>query len=117
MDKLQLDMLLQILIYIAIVCWGSSSLMIAAMFGAAFAPERSKTIKRIIFTIILLPPSIVLIPISFIACWLLVMAGVVLALTVVSIKIAVELIANGIPEIDMDGKIVEERTATTPPWT
>jgi len=109
-------MLLQILIYIAIVCWGSSSLMIAAMFGAAFAPEQGKITKRIIFTIILLLPSIVLIPISFGACALLMLAGVVLALTVVSIKIAVELVANGIPEIDIDGKIVENNTTVTPPW-
>ena len=73
--------------------WGTSSLMIASMFAALFAPEKEQLLLRSFYVLLLLVPALILVPLSF-AAFTLVLASVV------SLKGTAELIIHGIPEME-----------------
>ncbi len=109
-------MFIEVSIFIGILCWTMSSIMTAAMFGAMISPEKPKLLSRIIITCLLLIPSLIIIPLSLVATILLSIILIVLLLTTFGIKITLELLRDGIPEIDDDGNIIEvEEPITTPP--
>jgi len=80
--------------------WGLTSLLTASMFAAMFAPEKEQLISRSFYTLLLLVPALILIPLSFAACILVIAAGFCIALTIVGPKGTVELVLNGVPELD-----------------
>ena len=85
--------------------WG-----IASAFAAMFAPEKEQLISRCFYTLLLLVPALILIPLSFAACALVAAAGFCIALTIVGPKGTAELILNGIPEMDDSGAYVDPIT-------
>ena len=80
--------------------WGVSSLLVASMFAALFAPVKEQLIRRCFYTLLLLVPTLLLIPLSFAACALVFAAGFCIALTIVGPKGTAELIINGIPTME-----------------
>jgi len=109
-------MLIEVSVFVGILCWVISSIMIAAMFGAMFSPDKQKLTTRIIVSCLLLIPSIIIIPLSFAAFILLSIICTVLGLTIFGMKIALELLRDGIPEVDDDGNIIEPKVSSTAPW-
>ena len=79
--------------------WGVSSLLIASMFAAMFAPEKEQILLRSFYVLLLLVPALVLVPLSFAAFTLVVAVGIILVLTIVGLKGTAELIVSGIPEM------------------
>ena len=78
--------------------WGVSSLLIASMFAAMFAPEKEQLLLRSFYALLLLVPGVILIPLSFAAFTLVLASGIILVSTIVGLKGTAELIVNGIPE-------------------
>ena len=109
-------MLIQVSLCIGVLCWLMSSVLLAAMFGAMFVPDKQNLISRSIISFLILIPTTVLVPLSFAACLLLCAVGIILGLTIYGIRIALELIVDGIPEIDDDGNIVEPEVKPSAPW-
>jgi|TARA_R110002020_G_scaffold210891_4_gene417157 cytochrome c oxidase assembly protein Cox11 len=109
-------MLVEISVFVGILCWVISAIMIAAMIGAMFSPDKQKVTTRIIISCLLLVPSIVIIPLSFAAFILLSVICTVLGLTIFGIRIALELLRDGIPEMDENGNIIEVESTSTAPW-
>ena len=90
--------------------WGLTSLLTASMFAAMFAPEKEQLIRRCFYTLLLLVPTLLLIPLSFAACALVFAAGFCIALTIVGPKGTAELILNGIPDMDESDAYVDPIT-------
>ena len=111
-------MFLQIIITIGFVCWVSASIMLVATFGAMFAPDKQKIISRCVLSAILFLPALALVPLSFAACALLVTIAFILGITIWGIRTAIELLIDGIPEMDDEGNIIEPKTTetNTAPW-
>tara|TARA_R100001244_G_scaffold21568_1_gene22865 strand:- start:345 stop:677 length:333 start_codon:yes stop_codon:yes gene_type:complete len=109
-------MLIQVSLCFGVLCWLIASVLLAAMFGAMFVPDKENLISRSIISFLILIPTIVLVPLSFAACLLLCVIGIILVLTIYGIRVALELIIDGIPEVDDDGNIVEPPGASTAPW-
>ena len=109
-------MLIQISLYVGVFCWLITSILLAAMLGAMIAPDKEKLISRSIISFLIFIPTIVLVPLSFAACLLLCVIGIILALTIYGIRITVELIVDGIPEVDDHGNIVEPPAKPSAPW-
>ena len=109
-------MLIQVSLCFGALCWLIASVLLAAMFGAMFVPDKENLISRSIISFLILIPTIVLVPLSFVACFLLCVVGIILVLTIYGIRIALELIVDGIPEIDDNGNIVEPPVESTAPW-
>ena len=80
--------------------WGVSSLLIASMFAAMFAPEKEQILLRSFYVLLLLVPALILVPLSFAAFTLVLAVGIILVLTIVGLKGTAELIVNGIPEME-----------------
>ena len=80
--------------------WGVSSLLMASMFAAMFAPEKEQLLLRCFYALLLLVPAFILIPLSFAAFTLVVATGLILVSTVVGVKGTAELITNGVPEME-----------------
>tara|TARA_R110000824_G_scaffold209746_2_gene395607 strand:- start:3940 stop:4275 length:336 start_codon:yes stop_codon:yes gene_type:complete len=80
--------------------WGTSSLMIASMFAALFAPEKEQLLLRSFYVLLLLVPALILVPLSFAAFTLVLASVVILISTIVSLKGTAELIIHGIPEME-----------------
>ena len=80
--------------------WGTSSLMIASMFAAMFAPLKEQLLLRSFYVLLLLVPALILVPLSFAAFTLVFATGIILVLTVIGLKGTAELIVSGIPEMD-----------------
>ena len=109
-------MLLEIFIVIGVICWTLSAIVMAATFGAMFSPDKPKMVSRIVISSLLLVPSMLLIPLSFVA-FILLSIILVLGLTIFGIRITIELLRDGIPEMDDDGNIIEEvQVSSTAPW-
>jgi len=109
-------MLIQVSLYMGVLCWFIASFLLAAMFGAMFVPDKENLISRSIISSLILIPTAVLVPLSFAACLLLCAIGIILALVIYGIRIALELIVDGIPEIDDNGNIVEPAVKPSAPW-
>ena len=80
--------------------WGLTSLLTASMFAAMFAPEKEQILLRSFYVLLLLVPALILVPLSFGAFTLVFATGLILVLTVIGLKGTVELVLNGIPEMD-----------------
>ena len=111
-------MVLQIIMTVGFICWVSASIMLAATFGAMFAPDKKKIVSRCILSAILFLPALALVPLSFAACTLLVAIAFILSITIWGIRVAIELLIDGIPEMDDEGNIIEPKTTetNTAPW-
>ncbi len=91
--------------------------MLAAMIGAMFAPDKPKLTSRCILSGVLFLPALALVPLSFAACILLFTIAFILGITVWGTRIALELIVEGIPEMDDEGNVVESSPSpNTAPW-
>tara|TARA_R110000824_G_scaffold201739_3_gene385890 strand:+ start:544 stop:879 length:336 start_codon:yes stop_codon:yes gene_type:complete len=110
-------MLFQICLIIGAICWLSAAAIMAAMFGAMFAPDKPKLISRCVISSILFIPALVLVPLSFTAGVLIITIAAILGLTLCGVRMALELIMEGIPEIDDEGNLIEvPRKTNTAPW-
>tara|TARA_R100001594_G_C3928366_1_gene237500 strand:- start:140 stop:478 length:339 start_codon:yes stop_codon:yes gene_type:complete len=90
--------------------WGLTSLLTASMFAAMFAPEKERIILRCFYTALMLVPAIIIIPLSFAACALIIATGFFLLLTIIGPKAIAELVLNGIPEMDFDDENLDPIT-------
>tara|TARA_R110000751_G_scaffold107862_1_gene204365 strand:- start:158 stop:439 length:282 start_codon:yes stop_codon:yes gene_type:complete len=92
--------------------------MLASMFGAMFSPDRDKFVSRIIISVFLLVPSLIIVPLSFAACMMLIVILIIVGVSVFGIRIALEFLIKGIPEVDEQGNIVENipEVKPTAPW-
>jgi len=110
-------MLFQISVGVGILCWLSASIMVAAIFGAMFAPDKPKLISRCAISAILFIPALVLVPLSFATCILIIAIAFILCLTIWGVRMALELLVEGIPEMDDQGNIIDSTVkASTAPW-
>ena len=111
-------MLINIFGIIGILVWIIFAVMLAAMFGAMFAPDKEKITGRIIISALLLLPSLILVPLSFAACLMLAVIFIIVGVSVFGIRITVELLVQGIPEVDEQGNIIENipEVKPTAPW-
>jgi hypothetical protein len=109
-------MLLNTGIIVGIVCWVITSVLLAAMFGAMFSPDKEKITSRIIISSLLLIPSLAIVPLSFAAFILLCIMSFIVLISIFGIRTAVELVRDGVPEMDEDGNIIENSPKPTAPW-
>ncbi len=111
-------MLLNTGIIVGIICWIITSVLLAAMFGAMFSPDKEKITSRIIISSLLLVPSLAIVPLSFAAFIILSIMCFIVLISIFGIRTAVELVRDGVPEMDDDGNIIEKKTpiAPTAPW-
>jgi len=110
-------MLIETLVAVGVLAWIATSIMLAAMFGAMFAPDKEKLIGRIIVSTVLLLPCVILVPLSFAAFIILVTCAFIVGVTIFGVRSALDLIIEGIPEMDEDGNIIEKnKIKPTAPW-
>ena len=111
-------MLLSTCIFVAIVCWIITAILMAAMFGAMFSPDKERLTSRIIISSLLLIPSLAIVPLSFAAFIILCIMSFIILISIFGIRTAIELVRDGVPEMDEDGNIVESNTKIKPtaPW-
>ena len=103
-------MLINIFGIIGVLVWIIFAVMLAAMFGAMFAPDKEKIIGRIIISALLLVPSLILVPLSFAAGLILVVIFFIVGVCVFGIRLSLQLIVEGVPEVDEQGNLVEYLT-------
>jgi len=111
-------MLINISCIIGIIVWAITAVMVAAALGAMFVPDKEKLTGRIIISALLLVPSLAIIPLSFAACLIIIAIFFIVGVSVFGIRIALELVVDGIPEVDEEGNIVERAPSVKPtaPW-
>tara|TARA_R100000008_G_C3516323_1_gene131509 strand:- start:136 stop:471 length:336 start_codon:yes stop_codon:yes gene_type:complete len=110
-------MLLNTSIVVGAVCWIITAVLLAAMLGAMFAPDKNKMVSRIVISSLFLVPSIAIIPLSFAAFILLSIIFFIILISIFGIRIAIELIRDGVPEMDEDGNLIENTVIKpTAPW-
>ena len=111
-------MLLNPCIIVGIICWVITSVLMAAMFGAMFSPDKEKFTSRVIISSLLLVPSLAIVPLSFAAFIILCIMSFIILISIFGIRTAIELVRDGVPEMDDDGNIIEKKapTAPTAPW-
>jgi hypothetical protein len=111
-------MLINIFGIIGILVWIITAVMLAAMFGAMFAPDKEKITGRIIISALLLVPSFILVPLSFAVCLILTVIFFIVGVCVFGIRLSLQLIVEGVPEVDEHGNIVENipEVKPTAPW-
>tara|TARA_R100000315_G_C5171860_1_gene99218 strand:- start:160 stop:495 length:336 start_codon:yes stop_codon:yes gene_type:complete len=80
--------------------WGITSLLTSSIFAALFAPEKERILLRCFYTVLLLVPSLIIVPLSFAAFTLIIATGFGLLLTIIGPRGIVELIFNGIPAME-----------------
>ena len=110
-------MLIETLVAVGGLAWIATSITLAAMFGAMFAPDKERLIGRIVVSTILLLPCMVLVPLSFTAFIILATCAFIVGVTIFGVRSALDLIIEGIPEVDDDGNIIErDEIKPTAPW-
>ena len=82
------------------VVWGITSILTSSMFAAFFAPEKERIILRCFYTVLLLVPTLIIVPLSFAAFTLIIATGFSVLLTVVGPRGIVELVLYGIPKME-----------------
>ena len=80
--------------------WGITSLLTSSMFAALFVPEKERLILRCFYTVLLLVPALIIVPLSFAAFTLIIATGFCLLLTIIGPKAIAELVLNGIPQME-----------------
>ena len=108
--------MLSIVVFVSIFIWLIIAAMLAAMIGAFIAPDKSKIIIRSLLTILLLAPTLVIVPLSFAAFILLIIIIFITCVSIYGVKIVCELIKDGIPELDEEGNEISKETTLSPPW-
>jgi hypothetical protein len=109
--------MLNILIVVGILVWGMTSIMMAAVCGAMFAPDKPKIISRSIISFLLLIPTLVVVPLGFAASIILSIIIFIVGISIFGVRIVCELIVDGIPEMDEDGNYIEKKESpSTAPW-
>ena len=110
-------MLIETLVVVGVLVWIATAITLAAMLGAMFAPDKEKLIGRIVVSSLLLVPCTALVPLSFAAAFILVTCAFIVGVTIFGIRSALELIIEGIPELDDDGNVIEtSKIKPTAPW-
>ena len=110
-------MLIGTLTIVGILVWAATSIILATMFGAMFAPDKERLVGRVVASSILLLPCIILVPLSFAALIILGTCVFIVGVTIFGVRSALELIIEGIPEMDDDGNIIEQnKIKPTAPW-
>ena len=104
------------LIIVGVLVWTMSSILFAVTFGAMFAPEKNKIVSRSIISALLLVPCLLIVPLGFVAGIILFIIAFILGVTIFGVRIVIELIVDGIPEMDEDGNFVEKEVGPTAPW-
>ena len=107
--------MVQVSITVGVVCWVITAFMAATMLGAMFSPDKEKLINRIILSTLFFIPCLLLVPLGFAAFIILSAIAFIIGITIFGFRIALELIVDGIPEMDDDGNFVE-RPSPTAPW-
>ena len=111
--------MISVLIFLGVLIWAMTSVMIAATFGAAFAPDKPKIISRSIISLLILIPTLIIVPLGFVAGIILTFILFIIGISIFGVRIVCELIVDGIPEMDDDGNYIEsepEQTSVSPPW-
>ena len=109
-------MLIGTLTIVGILVWAATSIILATMFGAMFAPDKERLVGRVVVSSILLS-CIILVPLSFAALIILGTCAFIVGVTIFGVRSALELIIEGIPEMDDDGNIIEQnKIKPTAPW-
>jgi len=108
--------MVQVSITVGVVCWVITAFMAATMLGAMFSPDKEKLITRVILSALFFIPCLLLVPLSFAAFIILVTIGFIVGITIFGVRTALELVIDGIPEMDEEGNIVERQTSPTAPW-
>ena len=99
------------LIVVGVLVWAMSSILFAVTFGAMFAPDKNKIVSRSIIS------ALLIVPLGFVAGIILLIIAFILGITIFGVRIVIELIVDGIPEMDDDGNyVVEEEKHPTAPW-
>ena len=103
---------------VGVLVWVMSSILFAVTFGAMFASDKSKIVARSIISALLLIPCLLIVPLGFIAGIILFIIAFILGVTIFGVRIVIELIVDGIPEMDEDGNYIEEEEVIKPtaPW-
>ena len=111
-------MLLNTCITVGIICWVITAILMAATLGAMFAPDKEKFISRVVFSFLFLIPCIAVVPLSFAAFILLSIMLFIILISIFGIRTAIELVRDGVPEMDDDGNIIEKPVEVKPtaPW-
>jgi hypothetical protein len=108
--------MLNLLIVVGLFIWLIVAAMLATMMGAIFAPDKNKITVRSILSVLLLAPTMIVVPLGFVAGILLAIIVFIVCVTIYGVRIICELIKDGIPEMDDDGNVVEKETTLSPPW-
>ena len=111
-------MLLNTCITVGIICWFITAILMAATLGAMFAPDKEKFISRVVFSFLFLIPCVAVVPLSFAAFILLSIMLFIILISIFGIRTAIELVRDGVPEMDDDGNIIEKPVEVKPtaPW-
>tara|TARA_R100001082_G_scaffold96868_1_gene64553 strand:- start:44 stop:376 length:333 start_codon:yes stop_codon:yes gene_type:complete len=109
-------MLLNTCIFISVICWIITSILLAAVLGAMFSPNKEKLISRSIISCLFLVPSLAVVPLSFAAFIILCIISFIVLISIFGIRMAVELIRDGVPEMDEDGNLIQDKIKPTAPW-
>jgi uncharacterized membrane protein len=110
--------MVQVSITVGVVCWIITAFLLATMLGAMFSPDKEKLTTRVVLSILFFIPSLLVVPLSFAAFFILVTIFFIIGITIFGVRTALELIVDGIPEIDEEGNLVERKTPAsfTAPW-
>jgi hypothetical protein len=80
--------------------WGITSLLMSSIFAAFLAPQKERILLRCFYTVLLLVPTLIIVPLSFAAFTLIIATGFSILLTVIGPRGIVELVLYGIPEME-----------------
>jgi hypothetical protein len=110
--------MVQVSITVGFVCWVITAFLLATMLGAMFSPDKEKLTTRITLSTLFFIPCLLLVPLSFAAFFLLATMCFIVGITIFGIRTALELIVDGIPEIDDEGNIITKESPVPPtaPW-
>lgn len=106
--------MVQVSFTVGVICWVITAFMVATMLGAMFSPDKEKLITRVVLSTLFFIPCLLLVPLSFAAFIILVTIAFIIGITIFGVRTALELIVDGIPEVDDDGNIVEIKSPTAP---
>jgi len=108
--------MLNLLLVVGLFIWLIVAAILATTIGAMFAPDKSKITTRSILSVLLLAPTMIVVPLGFAAGILLAIIVFIVCVTIYGIRIICDLIKDGIPEMDDKGNVIEKETTVSPPW-
>jgi len=108
--------MLNFVLVVGVFIWLIMAAMLSTMLGAMFAPDKNRVVVRSILSVLLLAPTMIVVPLGFAAGILLAIIVFIVCITIYGVRIICELIKDGIPEVDENGNVVEKETTLSPPW-